>query len=456
MDMTTLAVLLSGLQQIEEKIKVVEREGFKVQVEESKNILSGVGEEKIFYFIPKDTQTPKNGYDEYIYANSKWELVGSTDIDLNYELLSNKPQINGVELVGNKTSAQLGLQKELTAGENVTIDENGVISATGGVTDYNDLENKPQINGHALSGDKSASDLGLQDKLTAGTNINIDENNVISASGVTSYNDLIDKPKINNIELNGNKTTSQLNLDYKMLANIPMIKGKYWGVSADEHKLVSKLFFGTKDFKLESDIATGVINLNIDSTYFNIVEDTFDIVYDFNYIHQTFYDLGACRLRFKGAHKTTNFPTALSEIDRTKDYFIFQYTAGGLTTATIWIIRKVVGKTANDKYVEYAQMAAVTNPVYESQYRYYMKVVAETPWQKISGGSQIVSGVVNQDGTITLTDSDGNTFTTTGASIIGPQGDDYVLTEQDKMDIAGIVLDKLPTVQGVLYGNANN
>ncbi|MBQ2475437.1 MAG: hypothetical protein II513_08840, partial [Ruminococcus sp.] len=80
-------------------------------------------------------------------------------------------------------------------------------------------------------------------------------------------------------------------------------------------------------------------------------------------------------------------------------------------------------------------------------------------WREISGGSQIVSGVVNQNGTITFTDSDGNTFTTTGSSVIGPQGapgNDYVLTAQDKADIADIVLQSLPTTQGVLYGNANN
>lgn len=75
------------------------------------------------------------------------------------------------------------------------------------------------------------------------------------------------------------------------------------------------------------------------------------------------------------------------------------------------------------------------------------------------GGSQIVSGVVNQNGTITFTDSDRNTFTTTGASVIGPQGDpgqDYVLTNQDKSDIADIVLGELPTTEGVLYGNTSD
>lgn len=38
----------------------------------------------------------------------------------------------------------------------------------------------------------------------------------------------------------------------------------------------------------------------------------------------------------------------------------------------------------------------------------------------------------------------------------GDTGNDYVLTAQDKADIADIVLQELPTTQGVLYGNASN
>ena len=41
-------------------------------------------------------------------------------------------------------------------------------------------------------------------------------------------------------------------------------------------------------------------------------------------------------------------------------------------------------------------------------------------------------------------------------SLKGADGQDYVLTNQDKSDIADIVLGELPTTQGVLYGNTSN
>lgn len=44
----------------------------------------------------------------------------------------------------------------------------------GGTTDYTDLENKPQINGNTLTGDKTGSQLGLQNELTEGNGIAID------------------------------------------------------------------------------------------------------------------------------------------------------------------------------------------------------------------------------------------------------------------------------------------
>lgn len=54
-----------------------------------------------------------------------------------------------------------------------------------GLTDYEQAVNLPQINGVTLVGDKTATQLGLQDKLTAGANISIDSDNVISAVDTT-------------------------------------------------------------------------------------------------------------------------------------------------------------------------------------------------------------------------------------------------------------------------------
>lgn len=53
-----------------------------------------------------------------------------------------------------------------------------------GVTDYEAAINLPQINSHTLIGDKTGDQLDLQNKLTAGDNITI-ENNVISATDTT-------------------------------------------------------------------------------------------------------------------------------------------------------------------------------------------------------------------------------------------------------------------------------
>lgn len=56
---------------------------------------------------------------------------------------------------------------------------------TNGITNYEDAINLPKINGNILIGDKTGEELGLQDKLTAGENIQISDENVISATDTT-------------------------------------------------------------------------------------------------------------------------------------------------------------------------------------------------------------------------------------------------------------------------------
>lgn len=51
---------------------------------------------------------------------------------------------------------------------------------SGGTSDYTELTNKPSINSVTLTGNKSLNDLGIQGELTAGSNITIN-NGTISA-----------------------------------------------------------------------------------------------------------------------------------------------------------------------------------------------------------------------------------------------------------------------------------
>ncbi len=130
-----------------------------------------------------------------------------------------------------------------------------------------------------------------------------------------------------------------------------------------------------------------------------------------------------------------------------------------------------------------------------------LPIVTTVPTFNYDGGRAepitVQSAAVNNNGTITFTLSDGSAITTTGTSVIGPQGpagangqdgadgisptatvtqtatgatitvtdangtttaniangQDYNLTAQDKSDIAALVLAQLPTTQGVQYGN---
>lgn len=132
-------------------------------------------------------------------------ILGSGNISISgggvsdYDQLSNRPQINNNTLTGDQSSSDLGLQDTLVSGTNIkTINNqsllgagNITISGGGGTSDYDQLSNRPQINGHTLSGDMSTSDIGIvipdvstkQDTLVSGTNIKTINGQNILGSG---------------------------------------------------------------------------------------------------------------------------------------------------------------------------------------------------------------------------------------------------------------------------------
>lgn len=73
-------------------------------------------------------------------VNAINDLEGGSGGTSDYTELNNKPSINGVTLVGNKTTEDLGIE---------------------GVTDYDELDNKPSINGKELEGNLSTEDLEI-------------------------------------------------------------------------------------------------------------------------------------------------------------------------------------------------------------------------------------------------------------------------------------------------------
>lgn len=128
----------------------------------------------------------------YQYKDKKsyhpfWMQEGGSDVT-SYNDLTDLPKIGGIEVKGNKSLATYHLyskdevdnkldakQNKLTAGSNITITEEGVISAqtggSGGTTDYGDLTNKPQINGVTLSGNKTSADLSMYTKTEIDTKL---------------------------------------------------------------------------------------------------------------------------------------------------------------------------------------------------------------------------------------------------------------------------------------------
>lgn len=95
-------------------------------------------------------------------ATTGLTLIGGGNVDLTNYYTKNEvdTELSNLATIDELTNKQ----DTLTAGSNITIIDN-VINAIGdgGTTDYNALENKPSINGVELSGGKTLADLGITD-----------------------------------------------------------------------------------------------------------------------------------------------------------------------------------------------------------------------------------------------------------------------------------------------------
>ncbi len=143
----------------------------------------------------------------------------------NYNNLINKPQINGVDLIGNKTTAALGIRDvpaaiEADNGKVLTADSLGSYSwqpLPEGTTDYTDLSNKPQINNVTLIGNISLSDIGaaaaadLEDYATNASLVSglASKQDLLTTTQMTAVNSGITSTDVAQIETNKNNILSE-------------------------------------------------------------------------------------------------------------------------------------------------------------------------------------------------------------------------------------------------------
>lgn len=258
------------------------------------------------------------------------------------------------------------------------------------------------------------------------------------------YDNLENKPSINGVTLDGNKTTEELNIetggtdDYNELNNKPaFVFSRLF-----QNDLVIPISGRFKLINFRAEQNENITNISLDgvdgsiitsgTAYYEIFRKSIRkaIVRDYGEYTHPPYNL---------------FTSSSTAPDYNSIYHISQSNLSGLPVAEagLWINYYV-----NAEHYQLYFTDTTKKLYYRNTY-----MGAYSSWQEIGAGVTVSSAVVNQNGTITFTMSDGSVVTTTGESVIGPKGDNYNLTNQDKSDIADIVLGELPTTQGVLYGN---
>ncbi len=201
------------------------------------------------------TQSQTIADSDYVFVNQSGEPVwvpaskvksyASGDIaggTTDYTSLTNKPQIGGVELVGNKTLDQLGIQPKIAdVLEEEIVIENTVKTAkvvaeqevvapkvSANQVEAGNLYKKTEIDTMVDAKiDKNQGSGNSGKYLRVGSDGNVELVNAPSGggsgTGTSDYNDLTNKPQINGVSLNGNKTLDQLGIQAKgnYLTSIP-------------------------------------------------------------------------------------------------------------------------------------------------------------------------------------------------------------------------------------------
>lgn len=238
-----------------------------------------------------------------------------------------------------------------------------------------------------------------------------------SSGYILDYDSLSNKPSINNIELSGNKTDSELGLQKTLIA------GENITIEED----------GTISAESRSMVYSGVVNQNGTITFTNSDGSTFTTT-------------GASVIGSDGFSPTVSTTSEylrtrveITDVNGTQYFYINdgESVKSAVIDANGDLIITIKGKPTSG-----------VRPTYPERIYNVGHVVGADGYSPTATVTQTQSGA-----TVSITDKNG---TTTANISNGVNGSDYILTAQDKSDIADLVLAELPTTQGVQYGNAGN
>lgn len=135
------------------------------------------------------------GDDAYAILHNKMDSGGGGTGATNYNDLTNKPKINGVELSGNKTSADLGISADITQVDHGTSDTTFVLPPNqlhtwGEVTELNLLFSEGtsgRVNEYMFSFDSGATATVLTLPETVMSDLVVEANRHYEVSIVNNY-----------------------------------------------------------------------------------------------------------------------------------------------------------------------------------------------------------------------------------------------------------------------------
>ena len=165
-------------------ISAVQSAGFAVLIV---NELPETGNQNTIYFLSNPTGTFPNIYNEYMYINNNWELIGNTAIDL-----SNYYTKTEIGTIVNSIETEISSkQSTLIAGNNITINGNTISATdttysdatqtTAGLMSSTDKIKLDGLNNYVLPTANSSVLGGIK----IGNNLTIDSNGVVSATDTT-------------------------------------------------------------------------------------------------------------------------------------------------------------------------------------------------------------------------------------------------------------------------------